>query len=265
MTQPIQISIANQSTLFADADLPALANALAIQIKRDVYPAWGVDAQMFYCPTGKNPPASHWVLALIDNADVAGALGYHETTPTGLPLGKAFVATTKAAGDQISVTVSHEIIEMIGDPSINLTAEVDDASGNPSKFYSRELCDAVEDDSCGYDIVIPVGWPGAGTSVLVSDFVLPAWFQPGMPGPYAFKTALTAPFQLAVNGYIGMLDLANLAAGWQQVLPAKASLKTRLAARPHMGSRRMRRALPRSQWMRSTYSPGTEAIAAEAK
>ncbi len=203
------------------------------------------------------------MLALLDDADVAGALGYHDVTPAGLPLGKAFVRTTQAAGDQISVTVSHELLEMLGDPDVNLCAEFDDASGNPSKFYAYETCDAVEDDSLGYSIVIPAGWPGAGTSVLVSDFVLPAWFEGGRTsGPFAFKTPLTAPFQLATGGYIGFLDLANLAAGWQQELAKHADVKTLLRSRAHLGSRRARRALPRSQWMRSTYSPGEEAVLA---
>src|SRR5579863_7935977 len=163
----INISIVNKSTLYPDASLPTLANALAIQVKRDFTPIWGIEAKIFYTPTGKQPSADHWVLALLDDADQAGALGYHETSPAGQPLGKAFVRTTQQAGDQISVTVSHELLEMLVDPDINQAAEFDDASGNPSIFYAFEVADAVEDDSLGYNITIPAGWPNAGATVLV--------------------------------------------------------------------------------------------------
>jgi hypothetical protein len=46
----------------------------------------------------------------------------HDTTPDGLPLGKVFAGTDKAFGTQWTVTASHELLEMLGDPAINLTA-----------------------------------------------------------------------------------------------------------------------------------------------
>lgn len=262
MTSPTKISLVNQSTLFKDADLPALANALQIQVTRDFLPAWGVGCQMFYTPTDRHPPADHWVLALLDDADVAGALGYHDVTPAGLPLGKAFVRTTITDGAQISVTVSHELLEMLADPDIARSQEVDTTAG-PSKFYALEVGDPVEADALGYQITIPAGWTGAGTSILVSDFVLPAWFESfRTTGPFAFKTPLTAPFQLAAGGYLSVLDLGNLAASWTQI-QARTDVLTKMRARPYRGSRRLRRAIPKRDWERSTYAPGTEAIPAQ--
>lgn len=251
----IQISLANQSTLFSDKDLPALANALQIQVSRDFFPAWGVDAQIFYTPTGKHPTANHWVIALLDDADQAGALGYHDLSVSGMPLGKAFVRTTLADGGLVSVTVSHELLEMLGDPDVNLTAQLD------TKLYAYEVSDAVESDADGYAIVIPSGWDGAGTSVTVSDFVLPSWFETFRTSrPFDFKGHITAPLQLLPGGYIGMMDLNNLSAGWQQVT-ADRDPKSIMASRPRAGSRRSRRAIPRSRWVRSTYTPGDVAEA----
>ena len=257
MNAPIHISIVNQSTLFKDADLPALANALQIQVMRDFLPAWGVDAKIYYTPAGGHPSADHWVLALLDDADQAGALGYHDITPAGQPLGKAFVRTTQADGAQISVTVSHELLEMLGDPDINLSAQ------DGSRFYAYEVGDPVEADALGYSIVIPAGWSGAGTNILVSDFVLPAWFEGFRTiGPFAFKTPLTAPFSLSHGGYISFLDLNNLSQGWQQVTAKTADAAATVRARPHLGSRRSRRSLPRDEWIRSTYAPGSESVPA---
>lgn len=258
----IQISLANQSTIFSDKDLPALANALQIQVSRDFFPAWGVDAQIFYTPTGKHPTASHWVIALLDDADQAGALGYHDVTVSGMPLGKAFVRTTLADGGLVSVTVSHELLEMLGDPDVNLTAQLD------TKLYAYEVSDAVESDADGYAIVIPSGWDGAGTSVTVSDFVLPSWFETfRTSGPFDFKNRVSAPLQLSPGGYIGMMDLNNLSAGWQQVTAMKSGasfdeeLRAQVISRPSAGSRRSRRAIPRNRWIRSTYYPGDAAEA----
>jgi hypothetical protein len=197
------------------------------------------------------------VLALLDDADQAGALGYHDITTAGQPLGKAFVRTTKADGGQISVTVSHELLEMLGDPDVNLIAQ----SG--TILYAYETADAVEADALAYEIDIPVGWTGAGTKMLVSDFVLPSWFEGfRTSGPFAFKTPLTKPFELAAGGYIGFMDLNNASAGWQQQT-AETNPRARMQARPHLGSRRSRRAIPRDQWIRSTYNPGAEAVPAQ--
>jgi len=257
VNSPIQISITNQSTLFADRDLPALANALQIQISRDFYPLWGINAQVFYTPTGQHPTPNHWIIALLDDADQAGALGYHDVGPNSEPLGKAFVRTTQADGSQISVTVSHELLECLGDPNVSL------ASQDGNIFWSFENCDAVEADNLGYEITIPSGWLGSGTKVLVSDFVTKAWWDRNAPPPYDFRGHLTKALELAPGGYISFLDLNNLQNGWQQASAKTATPAEQVKARPHVGSRRSRRALPRHQWVRSTYAPGTIAIAAQ--
>jgi hypothetical protein len=223
-------------------------------VKRDFTPIWGVEAAIFYTPSTATPSADHWVLALLDDADQAGALGYHDVSPTGQPLGKAFVRTTLAAGDTFSVTVSHELLEMLVDPEINLSAEFDDATGAPSKFYAYEICDACEDDPLGYEIEIPAGWVGAGQKILVSDFVTPAWFEPEAvsSATFDFQKHISASFQILKNGYIGVLDLADLAAGWQQSINS-ADPRIRAKVRPYVGSRRMRRMIRRRDWLKSTY------------
>jgi hypothetical protein len=253
----INISIVNKSTLFADKDLPTLANAMQIQVTRDFLPSWGIDAKIYYTPSGQNPSPSHWVLALLDDADMAGALGYHDVTPTDQPLGKAFVRTTLADGGQITVTVSHELLEMLGDPTVSLCSQ------DSNVFWAYENCDAVEADNLGYEITIPAGWNGAGNKILVSDFVLKSWWDRTAQAPYDFMEHIKSPLALAPGGYISFLDLNNLQNGWQQKDADLASPADQLKARPHLGSRRSRRAIPKYKWIRSTYEPGTEAISAQ--
>jgi hypothetical protein len=251
----IQISIVNQSTAFDSSNLPSLAQALQTQVTRDLSSSeWGKTAQISYTPPGENPIASNWVVGLFDDADVAGALGYHDITPSGMPLSKIFVKPTLADGSLVSVATSHEVLEMLIDPDINLAAELDDGA-NPPKFYAYEVADAVELDIDGYDVTLPTG------NIRVSNFVLPSWFEGfRTTGPFDFMNLLTSPFSLRPGGYIGVLDLSNLASGWQQVVADGADEVTRLRARPHLGSRRMRRTIKRGNWVTSTYKPGMRAI-----
>lgn len=250
------ISLVNKSTIYSDLDLPVLANALQIQITRDFAPAWNAGAKVFYTPSGSNPSADHWTLAILDDADQANALGYHDIGVQGQPLGKVFVRTTLADGQKVSVTASHEILEMLGDPSCTL------ASQDANTFWALESCDMVESDE--YEIEIPAGWAGAGTRVAVSNFGLPSWWEGyRTAGPYDFLGRLTQPLTLTPGGYMSFLDLDHLSRGWQQASARTLSADAKVRARPHVGSRRMLRTIPRTERVRSEFAPGTEAIPAE--
>ena len=242
----LNIAVVNQSTVVKDGDASAWTDALQTQVSQDFFPVWGVDAKLTFLPGGKTAPAGNWVLAILDNADQAGALGYHDITPDGLPLGKVFAKTTIGDGGAVSVTASHELLEMLGDPDINLTAELDDGSGSPSKFYAYEVCDPCEDDQFGYKI----------NNVLVSDFVYPAYFESfRKPNSTQFDHGkkITAPFTLLAGGYMGVLDLGNLSEGWQQVTASKSDRAAQVKARARIGSRRERRRISRAHWVVSKY------------
>ncbi len=158
----IHIDIINASTVCTDAQIKRYVAALQVQVSKHYYPIWNVDAYLTFIPKGHLPYKDHWWIAVLDNSDIAGALGYHDVTNEGLPLGKVFAQTDLQYGASISVTLSHELLEMLGDPDVNLTAQMGD--GN---FYAYENCDAVEADHLGYKI-----W-----EVLVSNFVHPSYFD----------------------------------------------------------------------------------------
>lgn len=236
----IEIAIINASTVVPDDKAAKVVAALQIQVHRDFYPVWGVDAHLTFVPKGKKPAKDAWQLVILDNSDQAGALGYHDITKAGLPLGKVFASSDKQFGLQWSVTASHELLEMLGDPDINLTAfvQTDDHTG---KLYAYEVCDACEADQFGYDI----------NGVLVSDFVFPAWFesfrQPNKT-QFDYGKQITAPFQLLTGGYISVFQVG--CGGWVQLTAAGAPQA--YAARPKVGARRERRKTPRTQWLKST-------------
>ena len=234
----IQICVFNQSTVLTDADIAPAIPALNKQVVQDFKPVWGVDAEVKFAAGGK-PTAGTWQVGIFDNSDQAGALGYHDLTQDGLPLGKVFAATDKQYGSAWTVTASHEILEMLGDPDINLCASV--PFERTMRFYAYEVCDACEDDPYGYKI----------DGVLVSDFVFPSWFQyfrqPNST-QFDFQKKITEPLQLLPGGYISILDL-DAGIGWTSISADKQPVNTLM--RGNVGSRRERRGMPRDQWVRS--------------
>lgn len=62
-----------------------------------------------------------WWLGIFDDSDVPGALGYHDVTNEGLPLGKVFAGTDIKYEANWTVALSHELLEMLADPEIDLT------------------------------------------------------------------------------------------------------------------------------------------------
>src|SRR5712692_10062037 len=147
----IKIAVINASTVLTDKDIENVLPALQTQVSRDFAPAWGVDADLAFVPQGSNPSPGAWWLVILDNSDQAGALGYHDVTSEGLPLGKVFAGSDIQYGYNWTVTASHELLEMLGDPEIDLTVFVQ-KNARSGELYAYEVCDACEADQFGYQI-----------------------------------------------------------------------------------------------------------------
>jgi len=150
-TPSIQIAVINESTVLSDTDLAPVVAALQKQVTNDFRPTWGVDAELTIVAAGTPPPTGSWWLVLLDDSDQANALGYHDLTTEGLPIGKVFAASDIKAGTLWSVTASHELLEMLGDPNVNLTVFVQN-SDTAGVLYAYEVCDACEDDRFAYKV-----------------------------------------------------------------------------------------------------------------
>jgi len=237
--QPIQIAVINASTVLTDSQVQNVVPALQKQVSEHFFPVWGVDANLTFVSQGSTPPAGTWWLTVLDDSDQAGALGYHDITNEGLPLGKVFAGSDLKFGTEWTVTASHELLEMLGDPNINLTVFVqqNDSSG---RLYAYEVCDAVEADNLGYKI----------GNTLVSDFVYPSWFEDFRAAnstQFDYMQKVNAPLKLAAGGYIGIFDVTS-GNGWTQIT-AQNELHARM--RPDVGTRRERRRTIRAHWMKS--------------
>lgn len=246
-TWPTIAVVNDPSSGVADQEVAAMVEACQQQLLRDFGPIWHIGAHLVPVLNGGKPPAGAWCIALLGSSDQAGALGYHDLTPDGLPLGKVFAGTDRQYGESVSVTLSHELLEMLGDPWINLAAQASDG-----KFYAWETCDAVEADALGYAI----------DGVQLSAFVTPTWFGNGA-GPVAFPDGrVSAAFELAPGGYVSVFDPSS-GQGWQQVQTSRsiaASLEEltleQVKAVPRVGSRRERRFRGSAAWVHSTYALG---------
>ena len=107
----IQISLMNRSTVLTDDQVQAALPALQTQVHRDFAPVWGTDADLTFVATNANPAPGTWWLTVFDNSDVADALGYHDLTPDGLPIGKVFAGSDIQFGQSWTVTASHELLD----------------------------------------------------------------------------------------------------------------------------------------------------------
>lgn len=216
--------------------LSMLANVIALQIQRDVAPDYGREMASVLLKCDENDshlrahgidPDSCETVGIFDDQDQPNVLGYHDKGPNGLPFGKAFamVDGQPVSLESLSVTASHEGCELFINPDGD---DVKFGSGdNVGRFL--EICDAVED--VAYMIE---GYP-------VSDYVLPAWFEAGAPGPYSYVSRaciaaknpppISAPLTRTQGGYVIELQGTNVTTDPPERadLPSKAHPTSRLS------------------------------------
>lgn len=230
------IAITNQSTVLSDAEVQAVIPALQKQVTDDFRPYYQQDCTLTFLSKDHPLTDGWWQIVIVDDPDQAGALGYHELSSQNTPLGKVFAKLDLQAGYKWTVTISHELLEMLADPWVNWVA-----MGSDGKLYALEVADPVEADDLGYEI----------DGVQVSDFITPSWFEPTEFGRYDFKFHLDARLKLAPGGYISVLDPNS---GWLQLTDQKAEnyVKASLVKdTAPIGSRRQRRTIPKYAWRKS--------------
>ncbi len=135
-------------------------------------------------------------LVIFDDAEQAGILGFHDETPDGRIYARVFAQPILDAGGMIlhgdlsvAVTCSHEALEALIDPNIQLWADDDGAVA-----WALEVADPVE--AGGYAV------PSYAGGAWVSNFVFPAFFDSrDSTGPYDQLGELEKPFTLDDGGY----------------------------------------------------------------
>lgn len=209
-------TIVNKSTLVSDADVKTMVRAVAYQVRFDACPLFGlVPPPVVFSTSVTTSPSGSFAIAILDNSDQAGALGWHTEGPGDVIYGEVFAQPVldnggNALSAELSVAsvLSHEVLETLVDPHANLWA--DDGHGTA---YAYEVGDPVESDSYEIDV--------SGQKVMVSNFVTPHWFDPmaksGEHFDYMRRT--TSPFQMTSGGYVVTMVDGNVSQRFGDTFP----------------------------------------------
>jgi hypothetical protein len=195
-TPPHVVLVNHPGSGAPDSELPKMAAALQRQILEHFAPFYNLT-----CTVGVGVPGPNdWAIGMFKDADQPGALGYHDMTPHGQPLAKVFPLLDAQDGGSLSVTISHELVEMLADPWLSKAVQSRDG-----KFWAYETADAVESDEYELD------------GVKLSNFVTPAYFEPptNLAGlKLDYLGLVKKPFEVRPGGY---MQWHSGAGGWHQV------------------------------------------------
>lgn len=179
------IALVNKATTKFEVDMLTLSLALQKYLDKFFVPVWGFPAQVVV--TDDAVPGT-WTMLFADDSDEASALGFHDIAKNGDPVAKVFVRDTLKNGGHVSTTASHELAEMLIDPSAQLWAQ-DMRTG---LLHAYEVADAVEGDEFLVD------------GVWMSNFVHPEFFESfHAPNSKQFDhlSLVRRPFETLRNGY----------------------------------------------------------------
>ena len=201
------IYVKNQSTINNDGEVQRAIEAINLQLGRDFASSWDLSARLIQWRSKPGDPegiVGDATIFLIDSAPDERT--YHAATASHKPFG--FVLTTLREGvrDLVdapwlewSVLLSHEAIEMVANPLLDLLIRGPHpvSSQQRTVFYCREVCDPVARDT--YTVL----------EVPVADFVLPCYYDivaHSEAGPYAHKSIGLAAFGSRPGGWVDFWD-----------------------------------------------------------
>jgi hypothetical protein len=194
--------------------LTQIASALQKQVTRDFAPFWGISATVgAFEDLTTMPTDYHPVVVFGNSKELAGhleaAIGvegaanlrnlFDRDVLQGLHL-NAYNRQPYAlveASEGVSVTLSHEVLEMVADPYGNhLVGAAHPLERARRVDYLLEVC-----DPC-----LATWYPVNG--IPVSDFYTPAYFDPVRTDGtrYSFTGQIKQPLELSEGGYISYLD-----------------------------------------------------------
>ena len=204
------ISVINHTKGIRDEDVHNAVRAINRQIAFDFQPYWSIGATLrLEGKIGKKPDRESLsdmrgdaVIYLWDGVDVDDALGYHESNHRGIPFSFVFSKLAQELGESWTVTLSHEAIEVIGDPEVNLLVQGPHPETGKDVFHWYELCDAVQAEWYVID------------GVRVSNFLLPLYYtataerggRNDFLGRKGKDGKVLESFKVKEGGYIGFFD-----------------------------------------------------------
>ena len=144
-------------------DVARVAAALNRQVVNDLARHWPVSATVHAFDGIDHMPLDSWLMVIMDDIDAKpGITGFHLSS-LGLPF--ALIQYSRSW----SLTASHELLEMLVDPTGNLLVTKKAPGDSLKKVqYLVEICDPCQNRQFSYTV----------NSVLVSDFITPQFYDP---------------------------------------------------------------------------------------
>lgn len=246
----MQISVLNLSAgprRVSDGELRRAIRAINRQIQEDFRSYWNLTGQLRLDPLDMStldpleaPPRLRGdaVIYLVegDSAAPGRLLGYHQQFNDQTPFGAVFVDVCLALNETWSVALSHEALELLADPDVNLLCKgphPDPTQAGRVVFHWFELCDAVQAEHYPID------------GVEVSNFVLPAYYSGAARTEGACCDFLMAnrtpsealrPFGVKSGGYVGFFD-PNTGRDEQYFNPDDQAARRRAAIKEQLAGR----------------------------
>jgi hypothetical protein len=207
-----------------DAFLSSCAASIHHVLTHSFKDAWG---QEYTCvsSTEASPALPNDVkVSLQADSSVQGAAGYHDDG--GIYCFRDGLPALSSGPFAFSVVISHEVFEAAGDPGANRWSDM----GNGEEV-ALELCDAVE----SFSFVPP------GQTDDVSDFLLPAFFDPDGVRPFSHLDKPTLPMTTATANGTDYQIVRSVDENGDQEVTADLSAHRRIQAKHHPSSRTSRR------------------------
>jgi hypothetical protein len=185
-----QIAVVCTSSSIDPAQLALWVNAWDAQA-REFAAAWNVEYKpvVLYATPNDLPTdtGEFQLLTIEDDIEAPGAEGFHDDQ-----LGVIFA---RVLPENNCEAVSHEILEMMADPTCDQYRDVGDGSG---RQQAVEVADPCEEDHYMQSAQIGDQPP---QDVPVTNYVLPSYFDPKGTAPFDRMGKLSAPFSLDAGGY----------------------------------------------------------------
>jgi hypothetical protein len=188
----ISVALVSEVKDHDPGDVARVTAALQRQAIRDFRKAWKVEATVDAFPKLEDVPVGYWPILIQEDIDTPGAAGVHLDKD-----GQPFALVQMS--DSWSLTASHELLEMLGDPFGNRVIPGESAKRGQGRVeFLVEVCDPPEAAEFGYTV----------NDILVSDFITPHFYDPVKAASvqYSFTGAVKAPRTILKGGYISFHD-----------------------------------------------------------
>jgi hypothetical protein len=191
----IYIAVINESEQVSNADVEKATSAVQRQVNEDFGPAWDVSATVSFFSALSSKPNGYWPVVVRDDIGTGGK-GAHITDDGQKPF-----ALVLFSGSKWTVTLSHEILEMLVDPfGHRQFVGPSPRQGDGEVEYLAEVCDPCQADGCAYVV---------NGDQLVSDFVTKSFYTGSGSGVYSQTRNVTLPRQPVEGGYLTWYDLES--------------------------------------------------------